>query len=380
MTEWCRATHLFARWHVAVILVKQQEPEQGGVGGEGPRGPGVGPAAALVPARLCHFLLQTRETVLYSFHPFGWAPFRETDQWMRFHFDWYLQSVVEAKALARGAALSRPLLAALGSPQHSGVLKRQRWPRSVIIVWLQSTTSSLPSYLNQAPPLLLLLQRRLARGRRLLHGCSATPGRHNSLSIHSAMDCPVQDLCCILSAAAAVTAAVCIRGRRKIIIRRSGWERRQLLGSWWVTRFLCFSPQWTMFVRFFARIIKSCQARSYNGSNSAGRNPKQRPVFWIFILRLTHAVFVPNKSWVENHMRMLFFFKKRKGERTTRRGSDYRAATCQDNIHCGLLGDVDPTHGCALSAGGRLWGRLKQKRNAATEMTEIMNTVVIFCT
>lgn len=54
-----RAAHLFTCWHVAVVFVQQEEPEQGGVGGEPPRGPGVGPAAVLVPAGLGHFLLRT---------------------------------------------------------------------------------------------------------------------------------------------------------------------------------------------------------------------------------------------------------------------------------------------------------------------------------
>lgn len=55
-----RAARLFTRWHVAVVFVQQQEPEQGGVGGEPPRGPGVGPAAVPVPAGLGHFLLEKK--------------------------------------------------------------------------------------------------------------------------------------------------------------------------------------------------------------------------------------------------------------------------------------------------------------------------------
>lgn len=56
-----RAARLFTRWHVAVVFVQQQEPEQGGVGGEPPRGPGVGPAAVPVPAGLGHFLLEKKK-------------------------------------------------------------------------------------------------------------------------------------------------------------------------------------------------------------------------------------------------------------------------------------------------------------------------------
>lgn len=53
--------HLFTWWYIAVIFIQQQEPKEGGVGGELPCGPGVGPAAMLVPTWFCHFFLKINE-------------------------------------------------------------------------------------------------------------------------------------------------------------------------------------------------------------------------------------------------------------------------------------------------------------------------------
>lgn len=55
------SAHLFTWWYIAVIFVQQQEPKEGGVGGELPCGPGVGPAAMFVLTWFCHFLLKINE-------------------------------------------------------------------------------------------------------------------------------------------------------------------------------------------------------------------------------------------------------------------------------------------------------------------------------
>lgn len=91
-----------------MVLVEQQEPEQGGVGGKSPCGPGVGPASVLVPARLRHFLLQTESSrLIFPFKNYSvFTPSGESVQenvayqWMYFRWDWYLQSVVQTEAFA----------------------------------------------------------------------------------------------------------------------------------------------------------------------------------------------------------------------------------------------------------------------------------------
>lgn len=76
----------------------------------------------LVPARLGHFLLQDeRGGSVWENNRSG-----RVNGWI-FPGDWHLQSVVQAEALARGAALPRRSLATLCSSQHGAVLQRQRW-------------------------------------------------------------------------------------------------------------------------------------------------------------------------------------------------------------------------------------------------------------
>lgn len=110
-----------------MILIQQQEPQKSGVGRELPCGPGVGPATVFVPTGLCHFLLKYDKI-----RPFKGVSKKKKDFWEKMTAmmcEVNLQPVIQAEALARGAALPLGLrisFSTLSTSQQCNILEHKQ--------------------------------------------------------------------------------------------------------------------------------------------------------------------------------------------------------------------------------------------------------------
>lgn len=105
-----------------MIFIQQQEPQKSGIGREPPCGPGVDPATMPVPTGLCDFFLKYNKTYFLRRRVI-------TVIFLGKKCKVNLQAVIQAEALARGAALPLGLrisFSTLSTSQQCNILQHKQ--------------------------------------------------------------------------------------------------------------------------------------------------------------------------------------------------------------------------------------------------------------